>query len=283
MYVLHPTPLIYNGHSLNFVVVRRTRTNYWAIEKQNIRSVHVSRWKDFGKQLNAVLRAKGTNSIPRPIKQFFNLFESPLAYLGISEEGHDVPLSQLISFGCDDTRFKGIKQRARIPQLRNLAIYRNQTLDEVLRTVAVQLDTSITGPVTKLTPRHFATLGTGLIRWQNARLSTILEKARSILGKGSPAFINGVRSAILLSGLVELDHSKVVDSFIYDSMHISIRENIRHLFHNRRYIPSRLKSIGWNTGTAGRPQIHALALPIAIPDVLTPRNDWFRRSKQHPV
>ena len=135
----------------------------------------------------------------------------------------------------------------------------------------------MTGPVTKLNARHFARLSTGLIRWQNARLTAILTRSESILGEQSPAFINGVRSAILLSGLVELDHSKIVDSAIYDSMHISIRENIRPLFHNRRYIPSRLKSIAWNAGTTGRPQIHALALPIAIPDVLTPGDDWFRR------
>jgi hypothetical protein len=278
MYILEPSRLITRNRSPNFVVAHWTESNSWTLEAQDIRSVHASRWKDFGKELKALLRANGTEAIPRPIRQFFNFFGGHLAYLGISQEGTDVPLAKLIDFGSDDTNFRRISQHAHIPHLRNLAIYRNQTLDDLLRRVAPAFDTSITGPPTKLSGTHFARLATGLIRWQNERLTRILTKAESILREQPRVFRNGIKGAILFSGLVELDHSKIVDNDIYNNMHPSIRENISPIFRTRRYVASRLHSIGWNAGTARQPQIHALAIPITIPDILTQNNDWFRRS-----
>lgn len=277
MYILHPSPLIIRNRSPNFVVARWTRANSWTLEAQDIRSVHISRWKEFGKQLKALLSADATEPIPRPIRQFFNFFSSHLAYLGIAEEGNQVPLRKLIDFACDDTNFRRIEQHAVVPQLRNLAIYRNQTLNDLLRRIAPAFDTSITGPPTKLTAMHFARLARGLIHWQSARLNGILTRVKIVLREQPHVFRNGVRSAILFSGLVELDHSKIVNSQAYDNMHPSIREGIAPIFRTRRYVPSRLHSIGWNAGTARYPQVHALAIPITIPDVLTHNNDWFQR------
>jgi hypothetical protein len=87
-------------------------------------------------------------------------------------------------------------------------------------------------------------------------------------------FANGMRSALLFSGLVELDFSKIVDSPFYNTIPSSLRDTIAPVFRNKRYIPGRIGGSPWPIRT-GATEIHLLRVPITIPDILTPNLDWL--------
>jgi hypothetical protein len=108
----------------------------------------------------------------------------------------------------------------------------------------------------------------------------VLVKASEILGSDPDVVTNGVRSAFLFSGLVELDFFKVVKSQLYDILHPAIRDAIAPIFRNARYIPVRPQLEHWNVGSSERPDFHIFRIPITIPDVLTLGSGWFPRGPQ---
>jgi len=281
VFQLEPSPLRLGRKSLSFLLARwagTTTRNHWVLEASDIRSVHVSRWRSFGEQLETALREDGMASIPNLIRSFFGLFSGHLAYQGLREDDGNTPqgLSRLIQFGCKDTAFEGVRRGPLIPKLRNIAIYRNQSLDEHLRLIARELDLKIVDSPAKLVGRNFHGLAEGLSQWQNDHLATIVSTVETILGRDSNVFLNGMRSAFLFSGLVELDFYKVVNSVCYNALHPSLRETIAPIFRNQRFIPLRPTSHSLNVGTPQHPQFRVLRIPITIPDVLALRNEWFR-------
>ena len=59
-----------------------------------------------------------------------------------------------------------------------------------------------------------------------------------------------MRCALLFSGLVELDFSKIVDNPLYNSIPVALRDVVAPIFRNRRYIPGRIGGPGWQVGTS---------------------------------
>jgi hypothetical protein len=244
----------------------------WSFRPEYGGSIHVSRWRCFGEKLKALIRADSEGSIPRSVQQFFGLFQGPLAYLGLIREDERIPLNKLIDYACTQSRFDGITIDAFAPRARNLAIYRNQSLDDYLRRLGPFLDPSIIDSPSKVYGTNFHKLATGLATWQVDRLTSVLSHLESVLP--GDVFVNGMRSALLFSGLVELDFSKFVDSSLYNAIPAALRDVVAQLFRNRRYIPGRIRGPGWQVGT-GPANFHFLRLPITIPDILTPRLDWL--------
>ncbi|MGA8855923.1 MAG: hypothetical protein WB643_02030 [Candidatus Bathyarchaeia archaeon] len=232
----------------------------------------MSRWRCFGEKLKALIRADGAGSIPRPVQQFFGLFQGPIAYLGLIREDEEIPLNKLIDYACIGSRFDGITTDAFAPKARNLAIYRNQSLDDYLRRLGPTLDPSIIDSPSKVYGMHFHKLASGIATWQVDRLTSVLSYLERELPED--VFVNGMRSALLLSGLVELDFSKVVESQLYDTIPAALRDVVTPIFRNRRYIPGRIGGPGWQVGT-GPANLHFLRLPVTIPGILTPRPDWL--------
>jgi hypothetical protein len=88
-----------------------------------------------------------------------------------------------------------------------------------------------------------------------------------------------VRSALLLSGMVELDFFKVVQSGFYNDMHRAVRDAIAPIFRGQRFIPLRKHVFAWNVGTLKRPIFHTIRIPVTIPDVVALRRDWFPKQR----
>jgi hypothetical protein len=244
----------------------------WFFRPEYGGSIHVSRWRCFGERLKALIRTDGAASIPRPVQQFFGLFRGPLAYLGLMQEDEEAPLNQLIDYACTRSRFDGITIDAFAPKARNLAIYRNQSLDEYLRRLGPTLDSSIIDSPSKVYGTHFHSLSRGIATWQVDRLTSVLSHVQRELP--ADVFVNGMRSALLFSGLVELDFPKIVDNPLYNTIPAALRDAVAPIFRNRRYIPGRIGGSAWQVGT-GPANLHFLRLPITIPDILTPRPDWL--------
>ena len=277
---LEPSALCFKGRKLSFLLAKwagSTTSNTWIFETRDIRSPHASRWRCFGEELEAVLNEGGLESIPKPIRDSFGFFAGHLAYQGVEEHDSNTlqGLRRLIQFCCKDTNFEDIRRDPLVPKLRNLAIYRNRSLDEHLRLIATMLDTTIVDSPTKLIGHNFNRFAEGLAKWQADRLTSIVSRVETSLGRNSDIFSNGMRSVYLFSGLVELDFSKVVDSVCYDSLHTSIRDTIAPIFRNQTFIPVRRDFRFSNVGTSEQPKYHMLRIPITIPDVLTLRDDWF--------
>ena len=109
----------------------------------------------------------------------------------------------------------------------------------------------------------------------------MLVKASEILGSDPDVVTNGVRSAFLFSGLVELDFFKVIKSPLYDVLHGAIRDAIAPIFRNARYISVRQQLKSWNVGSSERPDFHIFRIPITIPDLITLGADWFPHVSSH--
>ncbi|MGO9646152.1 MAG: hypothetical protein ACLPY5_15580 [Candidatus Bathyarchaeia archaeon] len=252
----------------------------WSFRCEYGGSIHVSRWRCFGETLKALIRVEDASSIPRPVQQFFGLFEGPIAYLGLIRENEKIPLNKLIDYACIGSRSDGITTEAFAPKARNLAIYRNQSLDEYLRRLGPTLDPSIIDSPSKIYGAHFHRLASGIAAWQVDRLSSVLSQLEKELPEEIIA--NGMRSALLFSGLVELDFSKVVDNPLYNALPAALRKVVAPLFRDRRYIPGRIEAPGWQVGTEPV-NIHFLRLPITIPEILTPRPDWLPNVSKYSI
>jgi len=235
-------------------------------------SVHVSRWRSFGENLKSLIRTDGADSIPRPVRQFFGLFRGHLADLGLLQDESEFPLDKLIDYGCIGVRFEGITTEPFAPKARNLAIYKNQTIDDYLRRVGPALDPSIIEAPSKVYPTNFHALARGMAAWQLDRLTPIISNAERELPQ--EVFLNGMRSALLFADLVELDYEKIVDSPLFDTIPLALRNIAADFFRDRRYIPARLRGPAWEVGTQPA-NIHFFRAPITIPAILTPQPDWL--------
>jgi hypothetical protein len=146
MYRLDPLFLKINQQRPRYligeIIEHESRTN-WSFTPEYGGSIHVSRWKRFGEKLKALIRTDGARSIPRPVQQFFGLFQGPFANLGLVGENEEAPLNKLIDYACVRSRFDGITTDAFAPRIRNLAIYRNQSLDEYLRRLGPTLSLTL--------------------------------------------------------------------------------------------------------------------------------------------
>jgi hypothetical protein len=220
------------------------------LQASSSRTVHVQRWRFFGEELKRILNTQGLDALPLKVRQFFGYFSSYLAYLRLENEDFNSVegLKSLIDISCLGINADGVTRPPLIPQLRSFAVYRNQSLDEHLRLIGPTLDPSIVDSPAKLIGRHFNRLANGLAEWQAERLAMVLEKASEILG--SDAVRNGVRSAFLFCGLVELDFSKVIKSQLYDILHPAIRDAIAPIFRDARYIIMRPQLEHWNVGSS---------------------------------
>jgi hypothetical protein len=267
---LEPCAFKFQGRNASILAkwTESTVGRNWAFEPRDPRPVHVSRWRSFGEELQRLLKRDGLESVPKRVRRFFGLFSGHLAYRGNAKNGSRSlsGLQKLIRMACLD-------KDALVPRLRNLAVYDNRSLDEHFRLVSHMLDETIVDSPTKLAARHFNQLGKGLAEWQVDRLTKILSVVEQKLG--SQACQEGVRTAFLFSGLVELDFPKVVDSGFYDELHRSIRDVVAPVFRNRRFIPLRMKLRAWNVGTTKRPEFHLMRLPITVPGVIALRDHWF--------
>jgi hypothetical protein len=264
-------PYAFKFQGRNPSILARTTNKDWVFEPKDPRPVHVSRWRVFGEELQRLLKQDGLESVPKRVRRFFGLFSGHLAFRGNSTcETKTVPgLRRLIRVACLD-------KDALVPRLRNLAVYDNRSLDEHLRLVSHMLDQTIVDSPTKLAAQHFNQLGKGLAEWQVERLKRVLSAVEKKLGPKE--CLEGVKSAFLFSGLVELDFSKVVDSDFYDELHRSIRDVIAPVFRNRRFIPLPMKMRSWYVGSLKQPRFHVMRLPITIPDIITVRDHWFPKS-----
>jgi hypothetical protein len=139
------------------------------------------------------------------------------------------------------------------------------------------MDSSIIDSPSKLVAKHFNQLGLGLAHWQTDRLKEILSAAETVLGRDQSQAM--VRRAFLLSGMVELDFIKVVQSGFYNDLHRTIRDAIAPIFRHRRFIPLQIHTFAWNVGTSKRPACHTIRIPATIPDVVALQSDWFPRKK----
>jgi hypothetical protein len=247
----------------------------WAFEPKDPRPVHVSRWRFFGEELQRLLKQGGLESVPKRVRRFFGLFSGHLAFRGDDTGGtKTVPgLRKLIRAACLD-------EDALVPRMRSLAVYENRSLDEHLRLVSPMLDETIVDSPTKLAAQHFNQLGKGVAEWQVDRLMRTLSVVEKKLGPKECS--EGVKSAFLFSGLVELDFSKVVDSDFYDDFHRSIRDVIAPVFRNRRFIPLATKMYSWNVGSLKRPEFHVMRLPITVPGVIVLHDQWFPKHTNAP-
>jgi hypothetical protein len=273
MYRLDPLVLKINERKAGYLIGEFSEPESgWLFRPEYGGSIHVSRWRCFGEKLKALIRTHGAESVPRPVKQFFGLFRGPLAYLGLIREDEEVPLNQLIDYACIRSRFDGITTDAFAPKARNLAIYRNQSLDEYLRRLGPTLDPSIIDSPSKVYGTHFHSLARGIATWQVDQLIPLLSDLERELP--DEVLVNGIRSALLFSGLVELDFSKIVDNPLYNRIPGALTDAVAQLFRERRYIPGRIGGPGWQVRTEPA-NYHFLRLPITIPDILTPRPDWL--------
>jgi hypothetical protein len=82
---------------------------------------------------------------------------------------------------------------------------------------------------------HFHRLASGLATWQVNRLTSMMSYLERELPED--VFVNGMRSALLFSGLVELNFSKVVDNPLYNTIPAALRDVVAPIFRDRRYIP----------------------------------------------
>jgi hypothetical protein len=271
---LEPSRLKFKGKPVNFVLARldRSHLDNWIFEPRDIRSLHVSRWKCFGQELQQLLNARGLESIPKQVKRFFGLFSGHLAYKGYGKANTRTAegMRKLIALTCLD-------REPLVPRLRNIAVYDNRSMDEHFRLVAQIMDSSIIDSPSKLVAKHFNQLGLGLAHWQTDRLKEVLSAAETVLGRDQCQAM--VRRAFLLSGMVELDFIKVVQSGFYNDLHRTIRDAIAPIFRHKRFIPLQIHTFAWNVGTSKRPVCHAIRIPATIPDVVVLQSDWFPRKK----
>jgi hypothetical protein len=271
---LEPLRLKFEGRDV-FVLSRWTGShtgNEWVFEPKDVRSVHVSRWRCLGEELQRLLNEGGVGSIPKQVKRFFGLFSGHLAYKGSGKADTKTAagMRKLIAVTCID-------RDPLVPRLRNIAVYDNRSMDEHFRLVAQMLDTSIVDSPSKLVASHFNQLGLGLAQWQTDRLKKILSATETVLGRDQCR--SAVRSALLLSGLVELDFFKVVQSGFYNDLHWAVRDAVAPVFRGQRFIPLRKHMFAWNVGTLKRPIVHTIRIPATIPDVVALRRDWFPKQK----
>jgi hypothetical protein len=251
----------------------------WSFRPEYSSSIHISRWRCFGEKLKSLIRTDGVGSIPRPVQQFFELFQGHFAYLGLIREDEAIPLTKLIDYACIGSHFDGIAIDAFAPKTRNLAIYRNQSLDEFMRRLGPLLDLGLIDSPSGLYGRYFQLLANSMAAWQVERVTRVLTDLERELPRD--VFLNGMRSAVLLSGLVELDFSKVVDNPLYNEIPAALRDVVAPLFRDRRYLPARIAGPGWKVG-AGPTSHHILRLPVTIPRILTPRPDWLPNVDNFP-
>jgi hypothetical protein len=276
MYGLNPSPLRIGDQRPRYLIgdfrENEPGTN-WSFTPEYRGSIHISRWRVFGDKLKALIRANGDRSIPQPIRQFFGLFQGPLADLGLVGETEVTPLSRLIDYACTRSQFDGITTEAFAPKIRNLAIYRNQSLDDYLRRLGPALDPSIIDSPSKVYGAYFHTLATGLASWQIDRFGSLLSHVGRELARDQLNY--GLKCALLFSGLVQLDFSKIVNNPLYDTIPAALRDIVAARFRDQRYIPGRTRGTGWQVD--GEASFHFLRLPRTIPDILTPRPDWLPR------
>ena len=277
-YVLRPSPLKVNGRMPRYLIARWDSSSGsatdWSFSIEN-GPIHASRWKCFGDKLKTLIKEEGVECIPDRIQQFFRLFAGHLIQLGVVGPEDAPSLNKLIEFTCSNSNFNGIKSKPLIPNLRHLAIYRNQSTDEHLRLIAHFLDPTIISP-SKFYGKCFDRLAKALAKWQNERLGAILASTQESLP--TDVFLNGMRSALHFSGLVELDFAKIVDSDLFSDIPVYIRNVVGSLFRRRNLLPGRVLGPVWKVGNApDYPIIHTFRYPPTIHLALTPRSSWRHR------
>ncbi len=216
-------------------------------------------------------------SIPKEIRQFFGYFAGHLAYAGLGNPNNRTAagLRQLIRFACIDFNMYGNVKSALVPVIRNMSIYRNRSVDDYMRLVGRYLNPKILGPPPRLFGVHLRRLAQGLARHQVSEINELVRRIKLALTSDLAAFYNGVETALLFSGMVELDIRKLDATDVYRKIDSDIIELVDDYFGKTKYLGISQDFKRWNVGTPTNPIFHTLRPPITYGPCLTPNQQWF--------
>jgi hypothetical protein len=267
----------------NYVVATlNSNTVDWKFSPVNSGSVHSHRWRAFGELLLRILESDGIGSIREEIRQFFSYFAGRLSYLGVADaDYHTVDgFRRMVRFACLDPPMREQVRSPNVSDLRNLSIYRNRTVDDYMRLVGKLLDPSVIGPIPKAVGLYFKRLAQGLIVSVGPLLNSVISKAKETLEGEPDSFRNGLESSFLMSNLVELDSSKIVDSQVYDHIDEDIRNLLKKYFGTQRYLPIPENIVSWQVGAAANPVFRMIRSPVTFGPALSPNPSWFPKPKE---
>jgi hypothetical protein len=125
----------------------------------------------------------------------------------------------------------------------------------------------------KMTGMHFRRLAQGLARTQIVSLSRTIEEIKN--ASNPELFANGLLSSFLMSNLVELDSTKIVDSEIYDVLHPNLAELVKTYFGDRRYLPVSENVIPWAVGPPKNPSMHIIKPTTTYGVCVSLNPKWF--------
>jgi hypothetical protein len=149
-----------------------------------------------------------------------------------------------------------------------------------MRLVGKLLDPSVIGPIPKAVGLYFKRLAQGLIVSVGPLLNSVISKAKETLEGEPDSFRNGLESSFLMSNLVELDSSKIVDSQVYDHIDEDIRNLLKKYFGTQRYLPIPENIISWQVGAAANPVFRMIRSPVTFGPALSPNPSWFPKPKE---
>ena len=252
-------------------------TAEWKCIPVDLRSVHRSRWRAFGDLLLRLLDSDGVDSIRVEIRQFFSYFAGRLSYLGFDDSNYQTAsgVRRMVRFACIDPPRREEVRSPNVADLRNLSIYRNRTVDDYMRLVGKELDPSKIGPIPKAIGVYFKRLAQGLILSVGPLINSVIVQAKEALENELDSFRNGLQSAFLMSNLLELDSSKIVESQVYGAISEEIRNLVATYFGHQRYIPIPLKVITWNMGSSENPILRLFRPPVTFGTVVSPNAKWL--------
>ena len=253
------------------------RANTWEFSVVARHSAHKLKWASYGDVVIQLIKGGGVGSIPRETADFFGYFAPHLAYLDETKDNERrtvAGLKNLIRFACLEFRLYGRKLPSGIPDMRSLAIYKNRSIDDYMRLIGPSLDAGLIGPLPKWAGALFYRHSVGLAKHLAKELASIIEALKSGLATEPGVFENGLMSSMLMANLVELDFDKIVNSDVFNTIPLEVRDILKKVYGKSRYIPITQKIAGWNVGDKDNPWFHILRYPITVGPCVTPNSGW---------
>ncbi len=247
----------------------------WIYTPERLRSVHRTKWRIFGEILLQRIDKLGVDGVPKEIRQFLAYCAGHLTYHGVREASNDTPegLRNLVRYTCIGYTLGNQRFEPLIVNLRNLATYKNRTFDDYMRMAGQRYDPTLIETPGKMTGMHFRRLAQGLVRTQVVSLSRTIEEIKN--ASNPELFANGLLSSFLMSNLVELDSTKIVDSEIYDVLHPNLAELVKTYFGDRRYLPVSENVIPWAVGPPKNPSMHIIKPTTTYGVCVSLNPKWF--------
>ncbi len=265
-----------NGNRVNWLRATFESTGKWTYAPDTLRSIHRTKWTIFGGMLLRRIEKMGVAGVPKEIRQFLGYCAGHLTYHGVKEASNNTAegLRNLIQYTCIGYKLGNSQFEPLIVDLRNLAIYKNRTFDDYMRMAGPRYDPRLIKTPGKMTGMHFRRLAQGLARVQAVSLSQTIEETKASSSK--EPFSNGLRSSFLMSNLVELDSTKVVESEVYRILHPDVKELVKTYFGDRRYLPVSEDVIPWAVGTKENVAMHLIKPTTTYGVCVSLNPEWFR-------